>query len=161
MIKVNQYGDITEINGTATEAETYSQPEIELVEQSDLDAVESSLQGQIDAINGTPPAGDPVFYKAAGAVTVTGTTLTTDQAAGCTVSRLARGRYQITFNNPANTATYPVLATMQGLPQNDDYQWAYLNRTINGFQIEIREQDNGGAAGVLRDSGFSFFVPVI
>lgn len=108
-----------------------------------------------------PPTGDPVFYKAAGAVTVTGTTLTIDSISGAGVTRTGTGQYDITFNTPANDALYPVIATMAALPQNDDYQWAYLNRTINGFTLEIREQDNGGTAGVLRDSGFSFFVPVL
>ena len=83
------------------------------------------------------------------------------QIAGGSVTRMGVGQYDINFNTPSSSATYPVLATMQALAQNDDYQWAYLNRTVNSFRIEIREQDNGAAAGVLRDSGFSFFVPLI
>ena len=141
----------------ASGAEDYGQPTFMYAEESDI----QNLQNQIDAINGTPPSGDPVFYKASAAVSVSGGLLTEDIAAGCTVTRLSQGNYQITFNNPANSAAYPILATMQGLAQNDDYQWAYWDRTVNGFRIEIREQDNGGAAGVLRDSGFSFFVPII
>ena len=106
---------------------------------------------KIDALN-------PEFYKAAGSVLSNGST---EQIAGGSVTRIGIGQYDINFNSPATSATYPVLATMQALAQNDDYQWAYLNRTVDGFRIEIREQDNGPAAGVLRDSGFSFFVPLI
>lgn len=109
--------------------------------------------------NSVPPdPTNPPYYKATGSVLSDGTL---EQGAGATITRFGVGQYDITFNSVANTATYPVLATMQALPQNDDYQWAYLNRTISGFRIEIREQDNGGAAGILRDSGFSFFVPII
>lgn len=118
------------------------------------------ISGNIIEYNQTAPPDpvEPAFYKAAGSVDQTGTP---EQIAGATVTRSGVGQYDITFNTAANSNTYPVLATMQGLPQNDDYQWAYLNRTVNGFRIEVREQDNGGTAGVLRDSGFSFFVPII
>lgn len=108
-----------------------------------------------------PPPTNPLFYKATGAVNVSGGVLTTETAAGATITRAGVGQYNILFSSPANNALYPVLATMSALPQNDDYQWAYLNRTVNGFSIEIREQDNGTAAGTLVDSGFSFFVPNI
>lgn len=101
---------------------------------------------------------DPVYYKACASVEANGTI---EQGAGCSVVRVGVGQYDVTFNTPHSSATYPVLATMQALPQNDDYQWGYLNRTVNGFRLEIREQDNGGNPGVLRDSGFSIYVPVI
>lgn len=101
------------------------------------------------------PGDDPITTKAAGSVASNGTA---QEIINATVVRAAQGQYDVTFTTPAPSATYPVLATMEGLPQNDDYQWAYLNRTVNGFRLEIREQDNGGAAGVLRDSGFSFQV---
>jgi hypothetical protein len=124
--------------------------------QVDLDAAID----EIEALTNTsaPDPTNPAFYHAAGSVAANGTA---EQMAGATVVRNAQGQYDITFTNTANTSTYPVLATMQGLPQNDDYQWAYLNRTQTGFRLEIREQDNGGTAGVLRDSGFSFFIPII
>jgi len=112
----------------------------------------------VEAVATPPDPVNPEFYKAAGSVAGDGIA---EQIAGGSVVRVAVGQYDVTFNSAAFSDTYPVLATMQGLPQNDDYQWAYLNRTVNGFRIEIREQDNGGAAGVLRDSGFSFFVPII
>ena len=113
------------------------------------------LEGFLDPV---PDPVNPPFYHAGGSVDSAGNA---QGIAGASVSRISTGRYQITFTSPSNTDTYPVLATMQGLPQNDDYQWAYLNRTVNGFQLEIREQDNGSSAGVLRDSGFSFFVPIL
>jgi len=113
---------------------------------------------QVEVRSEVVDVSNPVFYKAAGSVLSNGTV---EQGAGATVSRVSQGIYQITFSSAAPSNTYPVLATMQGLPANDDYQWAYLSRTTNGFRIEVREQDNGGTAGVLRDSGFSFFVPKI
>lgn len=127
---------------------------------SDQDQLISNGDGTATWVSpGAPPdPTNPPYYKAAGSILSDGTS---EQIAGASVVRVAAGQYDISFNTAANSATYPVLATMQALPQNDDYQWAYLNRTVNGFRIEIREQDNGGAAGVLRDSGFSFYVPII
>ena len=34
------------------------------------------------------------------------------------------------------------------------------NVTANSFDVEITEQDNGGTAGVFRDAGFSFYIPL-
>ena len=146
-LTLNQLGDVLDpTNPEAVNAKTH-----DVVLETEFQAFKDSFTTAPDPIN-------PSLFKAAGSVSSTGAV---QQIAGATVARLSQGRYQITFNSAANTATYPVLATMEGLPQNDDYQWAYLSRTVNSFIIEVREQDNGITAGVLRDSGFSFFVPII
>jgi len=121
----------------------------------------SELNERVTALENAvvqPPVGDSaISVKAAGSVLQTGVA---QEIVNATVTKVTgvSGTYDITFLNDAPTATYPVLVTMGALPQNDDYQWAYLNRTVSGFRVEIREQDNGAAAGVLRDSDFSFQV---
>ena len=97
-------------------------------------------------------------YRATGEVNPNGTAAL---ITGATVTRFAVGRYNVVFTVPADNANYPVILTAQGLGSRDDYSLDYVNQTVNGFQVRVAEQDNGGSAGVYRDLGFSFFVPNI
>lgn len=76
-------------------------------------------------------------------------------------NRPLTGRYNITFNNTIldwiPKTTYPVLVTILGTNTRDDYMTDVINRTVNGFQVRVSEQDNGGAAGRYRNVGFSVF----
>jgi len=80
-------------------------------------------------------------------------------ALGCTVSRIATGRYQVTFTNPQPDDTYPILITTTGVPERDDYFFDYNAVDQNGFMVRIMEQDNGSSSGSFIDAGFSVFVP--
>lgn len=142
--------DVYELDNCATHSQGFSNDCL-------LDERLSIIEADLQEIPAPAPGDEPITVKAAGSVAQNGTV---QEAVNATVVKVGgvQGTYDVAFTTPAPTATYPVLVTMGALPQNDDYQWAYLNRTINGFRIEIREQDNGGAAGVLRDSDFSFQV---
>lgn len=110
--------------------------------------------------NAPPDPVDPVFYKAAGSVLVDGTN---EGVAGATVTKNGTGDFSVAFSSPANTATYPVVLGVEGNANRDDIFLDYINRTVNGFDIRMVEQDNGGTAGVFSDNfaGFSFYVPVL
>jgi len=86
---------------------------------------------------------------------------TTNSTQNATVSRTATGRYSISFVTNSSTANYPVLLTPEQNTGTDDYQIAYSNVTVSGFDVEVKEQDDGGGGGTFRDSGFSFLVPDI
>lgn len=81
--------------------------------------------------------------------------------AGATVVRVSVGLYRVTFDTPQADNTYPILVTPEQNAGTDDYFFAYTNVTTTSFDVEIREQDDGGGGGTLVDSGFSFEVPDI
>lgn len=91
----------------------------------------------------------------AGRVNAAGTLL---KGAGATVSLVSTGIYQVTFDTPQPDANYPIMISPEGIAKRDDYFLDYFNVTTAGFQVRGTEQDNGGAAGVFLNMGFSFSV---
>ncbi len=79
---------------------------------------------------------------------------------GFTVVRNGVGDYTVTFDTVQGDALYPVVASTECEPGNDDYLIVYCNRTTADFDINISEQDDGGASGVPVDNPFSFTVPL-
>jgi phosphopantetheine adenylyltransferase len=86
---------------------------------------------------------------------------TTNSVTNATVNRTGTGQYTISFVTNSSTANYPVLLTIEQNSGTDDYQIAYSDVTVSGFDVEVKEQDDGGGGGTFRDSGFSFLVPNI
>ncbi len=121
---------------------------------------EEGTQG-IQGISGLqgPPSSTPAdFYHASGNIMADGTP---NFIADATVSNTGTGRYTITFDSPhPNQNKYPIIITMEQNAGADDYEPVYYNFTANGFQVEIREQDDGTNGGSLRNAGFSFFIPL-
>jgi len=76
-------------------------------------------------------------------------------------ARLSTGEYRITFDTAVTDADYPIIITLESNAGSDDYIVSYSNLTINGFDVSINEQDNGGSPGTSRDNAFSFLVPNI
>jgi len=101
------------------------------------------------------------LYIALGSISFIGTTFTIENQINCNISRVSVGIYQVSFNQTLSSATYPVLISLGGNSQNDDYQYHYENRTTTGFTIQIREQDDGAGPGDLVDNGFSVLIPKV
>ncbi|WP_299113292.1 collagen-like protein [uncultured Winogradskyella sp.] len=110
----------------------------------------------------TGPAGPTIsgpldVYHAAGNINQTGSI---NYIQGANIIRNSVGSYTVTLTNPhPNTNTYPILITLERNAGTDDYGAMYTIISNTIFNIEIREQDDGGGGGVLRDSSFSFYVP--
>ncbi len=79
--------------------------------------------------------------------------------AGASVVRVSTGEYQITFDQPRESDTYPVLLTLEQNQNRDDYIVAFADTTVSGFIVEVNEQDNSTKAGTPRNAGFSFLLP--
>ena len=92
-----------------------------------------------------------------GRVAADGTLLS---GSGASVTRVEKGRYQVTYDAALTESAPPVLLSLELNAGNDDYSFMYSNADATGFSIDIGEQDNSGTAGVARDSGFSFFIPL-
>lgn len=71
------------------------------------------------------------------------------------------GVYNVTLTESkgTNQNMYPILITLEQNPGDDDYIATYTNVTPTGFTVEVQAQDNGNAAGVPANSGFSIIVP--
>lgn len=101
---------------------------------------------------GSTPGAEPAW----GSVAADGTATNISQSSAV---RLAVGRYQITLDNARPNNDYPIVLGMEDTAARDDISVYYINRTTTTFQVQITEQDNGGAAGTYRDRAFSFFLP--
>lgn len=74
------------------------------------------------------------------------------------VNRVSTGVYDVSFLQTADPSCYIVQLTLMQNSGNDDYMINYDIKTQNGFRVEVREQDNGGSPGGLRDEDFDFLV---
>lgn len=76
-----------------------------------------------------------------------------------TSSRIAVGRYRISFTTPVPNDSYVVLLTKfenQGV--RDDVNIDIVNQNVNSFNIMIHEGDNSGTANIFRDRPFNFLI---
>ena len=82
------------------------------------------------------------------------------------VTRSSIGDYVITFDRTLPNDAYTLLLSVESSSAQfstgtdathlDDYMIAYENKNTSGFNVYIREQDDGNAQGVPRDCTFSF-----
>ena len=82
------------------------------------------------------------------------------------VTRSSIGDYVITFDRTLPNGAYTLLLSVETSSAQfstgtdathlDDYMIAYENKNTSGFNVYIREQDDGNAQGVPRDCTFSF-----
>lgn len=82
---------------------------------------------------------------------------------GVTVEKLGTGLWQVTFDEPYPTATYPVLfgsLNDGGTRDGTDVEVINGTQNANGFQIMAMTGDNGATADVLVDRWISFAVPI-
>ena len=93
----------------------------------------------------------------AGKIDANGTILSSTP--GISVNRRGNGIYEITI--PARpTIHYPIITGLSVVGGNDDIAITYMSLSTSVFEIYTRRQDNGGAAGVLVNNAFSFFIPI-
>jgi hypothetical protein len=115
-----------------------------------------------DSRNGISTGSDGGVYmenyiKAMGKVNSDGSAANIKNAS---VSRTNTGRYSITFTNTMPDDDYIIILTV--IDQNDQYRddtaARYYNQTSSGFDVRIKDNDNGGTAGTYRDFEFMFVV---
>jgi hypothetical protein len=81
-----------------------------------------------------------------------------------TSSRSNTGIYYIRFGTPLVRSAYTIILTAeasQGTVSSeldDDYMLSYINKSVNGFNVVVSEQDNSTNAGVLVNCRFDFVV---
>jgi len=75
------------------------------------------------------------------------------------VTNPSTGNYTVTFTSPAANANYPITMGIEQNAGTDDYFVSYTNVTVNGFDVQVREQDDGGGGGTAVNSGFSIDIP--
>jgi len=102
----------------------------------------------------------PVRLIATGKVAANGTAL---RISGATVTKVAGGRYLITFTTPRPDANYIILLTasnLEGDVSNDDPDLGYRLVTNSNFEVLIGNNDNGGTSreAAPLDLEFSFVV---
>lgn len=102
----------------------------------------------------------PVKVVSLGKVAADGTPL---KIFGATVNRVARGRYQITFNTPQPDTNYIIQLTasnLEGDLGNDDPDLGYRLVTTSSFEVLIGNNDNGSISreSDALDLEFSFVV---
>ncbi len=97
------------------------------------------------------------YVKAMGKVNSAGTALSIKNAS---VSRDSRGNYSISFSSNMPDANYIIMLTLldRNGGGNDDPRITYWNQTVSGFQVRIRDNDNGGGNGITYNSEFMFLV---
>jgi hypothetical protein len=88
------------------------------------------------------------------------------KVAAYNVTRQGTGQYTITFNEGSKPTTnsYTISLTTQSMETGvstiganmDDYMIAYYNKTSSGFQVSVKEQDDGTVSGSFRDCQFDF-----
>jgi len=106
----------------------------------------------------TGPVG-PANFHAFGRISVVGAII--NESGVNTAAQLGVGRYQVTFDAAhPNGADYPIVIGIEQNAGTDDYVITYTNVIATGFEVEIKEQDDGGGGGAFRDASFSFFVPL-
>lgn len=81
------------------------------------------------------------------------------QGGDWTVVRLSTGIYRVTYANPMVTIMAPILANEESAATLDSDTIRFDNVTLNGFDVNISEGDNGTAANTPRDRDWSFAVP--
>ncbi|MBP2834039.1 hypothetical protein J8281_17720, partial [Aquimarina sp. U1-2] len=127
-------------------------------------AAETDNQITTGANGGAYLAAMPTIYSA-GKVSGTGTAASIYNA---TVSRLNTGDYQVTFTNPLPNANYIIQLTITDCggncpdaltgPSYDDPGITYYSQTVNGFNINIGDNDNGSNPRIDIDLEFMFTV---
>ncbi len=115
-----------------------------------------------DSYNGISTGTDGGVYmenyiKAMGKVNSDGTAANIKNASS---SRTNTGRYSITFTNSMPDANYVIILTVidENGANRDDPGITYWNQTSSGFQVRIKDSDNGGTDGVYINSEFMFVV---
>lgn len=94
--------------------------------------------------------------KAFGKVQSTGVPI---KIRGATCTRINTGDYTITFNQPLSSNNYTIiLSQLDRRAGNDDPGVTYYNQTINGFSVNVGDNDNGGGARADYDGEFMFLV---
>ena len=90
---------------------------------------------------------------------VDGATGNLNSGDGASTSRSGTGSYTVTFDSAAADANYIVLATIEeDSTTRDDINISVDNQTTAGFDITVREGDNGATADVLIDRSWFFQV---
>lgn len=103
---------------------------------------------------------NPVKVVALGKVADTGIAL---KISGATVTRLSLGNYRVTFSAPRPDDNYIIMLAQLETPGdigNDDVSISYFNQTVNGFDVLVGNNDNGGTSREAStiDLEFSFVV---
>jgi len=82
-----------------------------------------------------------------------------------TVTKTGTGQYTITFGETCRptSSTYTISLTTESTTTGgaagshlDDYMIAYHSKTMTGFGVYVKEQDDGGNDGTFRDVRFDF-----
>lgn len=148
-------GEVNTASNLGTGEGTFSQKVgVDLQFKSLVAGTNITLSSDSDEITIASSGGGNAF--SAGSVNGDGTTNSTVNA---NVTRNGVGDYSVAFVTPASNDDYIVLLTLEQNPGTDDYSISYDNVTVNGFDVDIREQDDGGSGGTPRDNGYSFLVP--
>jgi len=115
-----------------------------------------------DSRNGISTGSDGGVYmeryiKAMGKVNSNGSAASIKNAS---VSRTSTGQYSISFTNTMPDADYIIILTVidENGANRDDTAARYYNQTSSGFDVRIKDNDNGGSVGTYRDFEFMFVV---
>lgn len=79
---------------------------------------------------------------------------------GATSTRNSAGHYTISFNSAMPDSNYIILLTVLDFNNigKDDPGITYLNQTVDGFDVNIQNNDDGGNDGTPTDRQFMFTV---
>ena len=114
--------------------------------QSEIDSLANTFQREMEIL---------VFASGKQLNTVTQT------ARNSTITKLATGRYQVTFLSPHPDGTnYEVLFGADEGSNRDSPHVTMISgtQTANGFQVQVALGDNGGSADTYSSDAFSFQV---
>ena len=103
--------------------------------------------------------GAPTLQGVAAFGYVNGTTGALNAGDGASISRTAAGSYTVTFDTAESDANYIVLLTVEDdRAGRDDINITVDNQATTGFDVTVREGDNGTTADVLIDQDWYFQV---
>ncbi len=87
---------------------------------------------------------------------------TSSKIVGATSVRVSTGNYRITFDQPLLDRDYIILLTIRRFNNSrNDPNTTYYNQDVNGFNVEIKNNDDGNSNGSEIDLEFMFKVEKI
>ena len=149
-IHTNSPTDTLDINGTLRIRE--------LPKAAKTDSVLTVNNGQVHKMNIDTLARNISPIKAYGKISATATVLKGYNIG--TVTNPTTGNYVVTFAMPMTDGNYIIQLSQPSRSGagNDDPAIAYFGQTLNGFSVEIGDNDNGGTDRGLFNSEFMFTI---